>query len=74
MRVAAHAFVRPTSPAVLLVTHDVDRAIALADRSAGAGRQGRIAADIVTRGATPAELRRTLLGLLGATQELAGTS
>jgi sulfonate transport system ATP-binding protein len=76
-RLKMHALLRRLcaahQPAVLLVTHDVDEAIALADRVLVL-EQGRIAADIVTRGTAPAALRHTLLGLLGATQELAGTS
>ncbi len=76
-RLKMHALLRRLcaahQPAVLLVTHDVDEAIALADRVLVL-EQGRIAADIVTRGTAAAALRHTLLGLLGATQELAGTS
>jgi sulfonate transport system ATP-binding protein len=58
-------------PAVLLVTHDVDEAIALADRILVLDR-GRLAADIAVDLPAPAhaarraaELRAELLGLLG---------
>ena len=75
-RLKMHALLRRLcaahQPAVLLVTHDVDEAIALADRVLVL-EQGAIAADIPTRGTPPAELRRILLGLLGATPELADT-
>jgi sulfonate transport system ATP-binding protein len=55
-------------PAVLLVTHDVDEAIALADRVLVL-EQGSIAADLPTRGTEAAALRHRLLGLLGAVPE-----
>jgi len=75
-RLKMHALLRQLcvahQPAVLLVTHDVDEAIALADRVLVL-EDGAIVADIATRGTVPAELRRQLLDLLGATAELAGT-
>ena len=75
-RLKMHALLRRLcaahQPAMLLVTHDVDEAIALADRVLVL-EQGTIAADIFIPGTPPAELRRTLLGLLGVSQELAGT-
>ena len=53
------------SPGVLLVTHDVDEAIALAERIL-VMRAGVIAAEHrVTDDASSAELRRTLLAELG---------
>jgi sulfonate transport system ATP-binding protein len=61
-------------PAVLLVTHDVDEAIRLADRILLL-RDGRFVVDVRTDGATrgdvarTAELRRQLLGELGVTVE-----
>ena len=75
-RLKMHALLRRLcaahQPAVLLVTHDVDEAIALADRVLVL-EQGSIAADIFTRGTPAVALRHRLLELLGATQELMGT-
>ena len=50
-------------PAVLLVTHDVDEAIRLADRVLVL-REGRFAVDVRVE-AAPAEHRRSLLRELG---------
>ena len=66
-------------PAVLLVTHDVDEAIELADRVVVLDA-GRIVADLdvrlppggPARVATFTRLRRELLGFLGVEDELAG--
>ncbi|MEV4172972.1 ABC transporter ATP-binding protein [Nonomuraea sp. NPDC049709] len=56
-------------PAVLLVTHDVDEAIALADRVLVLD-DGRIAAEQrLDAGASPAETRAELLRALGVTQD-----
>ncbi|MFI6291093.1 ABC transporter ATP-binding protein [Nonomuraea sp. NPDC050790] len=56
-------------PAVLLVTHDVDEAIALADRILVLS-SGRIAAEQRLDGArTPSQTRSELLRALGVTQE-----
>ena len=74
-RLRMHALLRRLCarhrPAVLLVTHDVDEAIALADRVLVL-EGGRMAADIrvdladrAAHGRRFAELRRELLGLLG---------
>jgi sulfonate transport system ATP-binding protein len=52
-------------PAVLLVTHDVDEAIALADRILVL-EHGVLAADITVSGIPPAALRQMLLEHLGA--------
>jgi sulfonate transport system ATP-binding protein len=52
-------------PAVLLVTHDVDEAIALADRVLVL-ENGAVVADIGTAGTHPPDLRRQLLDHLGA--------
>ncbi|MCD1269731.1 ATP-binding cassette domain-containing protein [Microbacterium sp. MEC084] len=58
--VARHA------PAVLMVTHDVDEAIALADRILVL-RDGRLVADeVVDEAGDAGALRRRILGLLGA--------
>ncbi len=65
-------------PAVLLVTHDVDEAIELADRVLVL-ETGRIAADIAIRGAgrplldesTKRDIRNNLLGLLGVRRSAA---
>ena len=68
-RIRMHALVKDLvtlhSPGVLLVTHDVDEAIALAERIL-VMRAGVIAAEHrVTDDASSAELRRTLLAELG---------
>jgi sulfonate transport system ATP-binding protein len=65
-------------PAVLLVTHDVDEAIELADRVVVL-EEGKVAADIVVdlpqsgpeRSIRFAHLRRQLLGRLGVVDGLA---
>jgi sulfonate transport system ATP-binding protein len=78
-RIRMHTLVRRLverhKPAVLLVTHDVEEAIELADRVVLLDG-GRIAAEL-TLPTTPAEraanfvaLRRRLLGLLGVTDDL----
>jgi sulfonate transport system ATP-binding protein len=78
-RIRMHGLVRDLiarhSPAVLLVTHDVDEAILLADRVLTM-RDGRIAAEHRVpdsargRGAAAfAELRTTLLGELGVVEQ-----
>jgi sulfonate transport system ATP-binding protein len=84
-RIRMHALLRRLSlrhrPAVLLVTHDVDEAIELADRVVVLDR-GRIAADRsvrlpprgVERVASFARLRRQLLGLLGVEEALQGAA
>ena len=80
-RLRMHALVldlwRRHGPAVLLVTHDVDEALALADRVLVL-ENGRIAADLPVdlprpREASPvrAGLRRQLLGSLGVLEEVA---
>jgi len=80
-RLRMHALVldlwRRHGPAVLLVTHDVDEALALADRVLVL-EDGRIAADLPVdlprpREASPvrAGLRRQLLGALGVVEEVA---
>ena len=80
-RLRMHALVldlwRRHGPAVLLVTHDVDEALALADRVLVL-EHGRIAADLPVdlprpREASPvrAGLRRQLLGALGVMEEVA---
>ncbi len=80
-RLRMHALVldlwRRHGPAVLLVTHDVDEALALADRVLVL-EDGRIAADLLVdlprpREASPvrAGLRRQLLGALGVVEEVA---
>ncbi|MFT4149150.1 MAG: ABC transporter ATP-binding protein [Paracoccaceae bacterium] len=51
-------------PGVLLVTHDVDEAVAIADRIL-VMREGAIAASYLTEGAAPSALRETLLKELG---------
>ena len=68
---------RRHGPAVLLVTHDVDEALALADRVLVL-ENGRIASDLTVdlprpREASPvrAGLRRQLLGALGVGEEVA---
>jgi len=82
-RIRMHALLKRLSdthhPAVLLVTHDVDEAIELADRVVVLDA-GRIVADLdvrlppggPVRVATFTRLRRELLGLLGVEDELAG--
>jgi sulfonate transport system ATP-binding protein len=68
-------------PAVLLVTHDVDEAIELADRVVVLDR-GRVVADLdvllppggPARVTSFTRLRRELLGFLGVEDELAGTA
>ena len=77
-RIRMHALVlalwRRHGPAVLLVTHDVDEALSLADRVLVL-EDGRIAVDVAVdlprpRDASPARagLRRTLLQSLGVTE------
>lgn len=80
-RIRMHALLKRLSeihkPAVLLVTHDVDEAIELADRVVVLD-DGKIAADIPVdlppelrpRQARAAELRRQLLGYLGVVDPL----
>ncbi|WP_052848955.1 ABC transporter ATP-binding protein [Streptomyces avicenniae] len=82
-RIRMHALLRRLwdrhQPAVLLVTHDVDEAIALADRVLVL-EEGRIAADLPVTLPTPrtpgghayAQLRAKLLALLGVTDDPAG--
>jgi sulfonate transport system ATP-binding protein len=83
-RIRMHALLKRLcerrQPAVLLVTHDVDEAIELADRVVVL-EAGRIAADLdvrlplggPARVAAFTRLRRQLLGVLGVEDELAGT-
>ena len=78
-RIRMHGLVRRLverhRPAVLLVTHDVEEAIELADRVVLL-EGGRIAAELVlppmpaARAAAFVALRRRLLGLLGVTDDL----
>ena len=67
-RIQMHALLRRLSerhkPAILLVTHDIDEAIALADRIVMLD-DGRLAADLRVRDAASAALRTTLLAKLG---------
>ena len=67
-RIQMHDLLRRLSerhrPAVLLVTHDIDEAIALADRIVMLD-DGRLAADIKVAGAKSTALRTTLLAKLG---------
>ena len=82
-RIRMHGLLKRLSqahhPAVLLVTHDVDEAIELADRVVLLD-DGRIAANLDVRLPTDGprrvevfmDLRRQLLGLLGVENELAG--
>jgi len=67
-RIQMHALLRRLSerhkPAILLVTHDIDEAIALADRIVMLD-DGRLAADLRVRDAANAALRTTLLAKLG---------
>ena len=82
-RIRMHALLKRLcerrQPAVLLVTHDVDEAIELADRVVVLD-DGRIVADLdvrlppggPARVATFTRLRRELLGFLGVEDELAG--
>ncbi|MEV1007143.1 ABC transporter ATP-binding protein [Streptomyces sp. NPDC049881] len=84
-RIRMHALLRRLwdlhQPAVLLVTHDVDEAIALADRVLVL-EEGRIAADLPVELPAPrspgspayAELRARLLTLLGVTDEQPATA
>jgi len=81
-RIRMHVLLKRLSavhnPAVLLVTHDVDEAIELADRVV-VMEQGRIAADFAVdlpadgpeRSVRFAQLRRQLLGRLGVEDTLA---
>jgi sulfonate transport system ATP-binding protein len=80
-RIQMHGLVRELyrrhRPAVLLVTHDVDEALILADRVLVL-RDGRIAEELVTRGRYRARsdhgfesARQTLLGLLGVVEKRA---
>jgi sulfonate transport system ATP-binding protein len=57
-------------PGVLLVTHDVDEAIALADRAL-IMRDGAIAAEYQVTGQTKPALRDTLLAQLGVDADTA---
>jgi sulfonate transport system ATP-binding protein len=67
-RIQMHALLRRLSewhkPAILLVTHDIDEAIALADRIVMLD-DGRLAADLRVKDAASAGLRTTLLAKLG---------
>ncbi|MEM5329783.1 ABC transporter ATP-binding protein [Paraburkholderia sp. JHI2823] len=67
-RIKMHGLVKELvarhAPGVLLVTHDVDEALALADRIL-VMRAGRIAASFHTQNHTPQALRLTLLEQLG---------
>lgn len=69
-RIRMHVLIRELvarhTPGVLLVTHDVDEAIAIADRIL-IMRHGAIAASHLTRATPPAPLRETLLHELGVT-------
>ncbi|WP_067503556.1 ABC transporter ATP-binding protein [Actinoplanes sp. TFC3] len=72
-RIKMHGLVRNLisrhRPAVLLVTHDVDEAISLADRVVTM-REGRIAADHrVADAPSPASLRTQLLAELGVVEQ-----
>ena len=79
-RIRMHALLKRLSeahrPAVLLVTHDVDEAIALADRVVVL-EHGKVAADLAVdlppagaaRAARSAHLRRRLLDLLGVAED-----
>lgn len=71
-RIKMHVLIRELvarhQPGVLLVTHDVDEAIAIADRIL-VMRHGAIAASYQTNGTTPAALRETLLTELGVTTD-----
>jgi sulfonate transport system ATP-binding protein len=81
-RIRMHVLLKQLSerhkPAVLLVTHDVDEAIELADRVVVL-EQGKVATDMTVdlpargpeRSIRFAELRRQLLGRLGVREELA---
>jgi sulfonate transport system ATP-binding protein len=82
-RIRMHVLLKELSerhrPAVLLVTHDVDEAIELADRVVVL-EQGKVAADLAVdlpqagpeRSVRFAHLRRQLLGRLGVVDSLAG--
>jgi len=84
-RIRMHVLLKRLSerhhPAVLLVTHDVDEAIELADRVVVLD-QGRMVADLDVRlppggpdrVTTFTRLRRQLLGFLGVEDELAGAT
>lgn len=67
-RIKMHSLIRELvarhRPGVLLVTHDVDEAIAIADRIL-VMRMGNIAASYAVHGENPADLRRILLSELG---------
>jgi sulfonate transport system ATP-binding protein len=71
-RIKMHALVRDLiarhRPAVLLVTHDVDEAIQLADRVLTM-RDGRIAAEHLVASAPPPSLRAQLLSELGVAEQ-----
>jgi sulfonate transport system ATP-binding protein len=80
-RIQVHALVanlcRMHAPSVLLVTHDVDEAVLLADRAVIL-RDGRLAAELVIDVPSPRrghprliELREALLSQLGVAEELA---
>ncbi|HWA60606.1 MAG TPA: ABC transporter ATP-binding protein [Caulobacteraceae bacterium] len=73
-RLRMHALLRELSarhrPAVLLVTHDVDEAVTLADRIVVLDG-GRVAADLPGRRDEPRVLRERLLQLLGVAAEVA---
>ncbi|WP_327694904.1 ABC transporter ATP-binding protein [Streptomyces sp. NBC_00459] len=73
-RIKMHALLRELwrrhQPSVLLVTHDVDEAIVLADRVLVL-EEGRIAVDLVVDRERPRdEYRRVLLGALGVTSDV----
>jgi len=67
-RIQMHALLRRLSerhrPAILLVTHDIDEAISLADRIVMLD-DGRLVADLRVKDAASARLRTTLLAKLG---------
>lgn len=64
MHVLIRDLVARHRPGVLLVTHDVDEAVAIADRIL-VMREGAIAATYTTEGVSPLTLRGRLLAELG---------